>query len=244
MGGQNEGPETHPDREIIMATLSTAMVGPMDGIGFLNASRVMTSCRLDGIVLKPDHPQKTVDTCFRKGQPRLPEECFLFATVSALVGLPKPIHYLFDNNPRITGGILPDMLQLATADVEGGKYVVFNWYSGGVVAWINGEKPLVVVPGYENHAYAVVSPVVNGIAFLGEYQSKYVPCSSLRFPSVIPDPSGAAELTITVVGVAKEDVQVCAATMNDGGGWVVACKSTLFVEGGSLNVSLGLDTKE
>ena len=41
VGGQTEGPETHPQRETLMATLSTAMVGPMDGIHLLNASRVM-----------------------------------------------------------------------------------------------------------------------------------------------------------------------------------------------------------
>ena len=48
-----------------MATLSCAMVGPMDGIELLNATRVMTTCRGDGVVLKPDKPVTTVDSCFR-----------------------------------------------------------------------------------------------------------------------------------------------------------------------------------
>ena len=48
-----------------MATLSCAMVGPMDGIGLLNATRVMMTCRGDGVVLKPDKPATTVDSCFR-----------------------------------------------------------------------------------------------------------------------------------------------------------------------------------
>jgi len=37
----------------------------MDGLGLLNASRVMTTCRKDGVVLKPDAPLKPPDTCFR-----------------------------------------------------------------------------------------------------------------------------------------------------------------------------------
>ena len=48
-GGQTVGPEKDPDREALMATLSTAMVGPMDGYGLLNKTRVMATCRADGV---------------------------------------------------------------------------------------------------------------------------------------------------------------------------------------------------
>ena len=87
VGGQTVGPEKNPgkelsscayankyfiksslfhvDREALMGTLSCAMVGPMDGIELLNATRVMTTCRGDGVVLKPDKPVSTVDSCFR-----------------------------------------------------------------------------------------------------------------------------------------------------------------------------------
>merc|ERR550534_1357362 len=47
IGGETVGPERNPDREAIMATLSCAMVAPMDGIYLLNASRVMATCRKD-----------------------------------------------------------------------------------------------------------------------------------------------------------------------------------------------------
>jgi hypothetical protein len=39
VGGQTVGPELHPDREAAFATLSTAMVGAMDGIGLVNKVR-------------------------------------------------------------------------------------------------------------------------------------------------------------------------------------------------------------
>ena len=44
VGGQTVGPETHPDREALIALLSAAMVGPMDGINLLNKTRVMMTC--------------------------------------------------------------------------------------------------------------------------------------------------------------------------------------------------------
>ncbi len=66
-----------------MATLSTAMVGPMDGINLLNASRVMATCRKDGLVLKPDVPLTTVDECFREKQP---EKCYIYHTYSYING--------------------------------------------------------------------------------------------------------------------------------------------------------------
>ena len=65
VGGQTVGPERNPDREALMATLSCAMVGPMDGIHLLNKSRTMTACRADGYILKPDRPVTTTDACFR-----------------------------------------------------------------------------------------------------------------------------------------------------------------------------------
>ena len=48
-----------------MATLSCAMVGPMDGIHLLNKTRTMTSARGDGYILKPDRPLSSTDSCFK-----------------------------------------------------------------------------------------------------------------------------------------------------------------------------------
>ena len=78
IGGQTVGPEKDPDREALMATLSCAMVGPMDGIELLNASRVMTSCRKDGILLKPDKPLATSESCFLSANPT----CHVYHTFS------------------------------------------------------------------------------------------------------------------------------------------------------------------
>ena len=76
VGGQTVGPENDPDREALMATLSGAMVGPMDGIGLLNATRTMQSCRSDGVIPKPDVPVTTDDWCFGHTDPG----CLVYST--------------------------------------------------------------------------------------------------------------------------------------------------------------------
>ena len=53
--------EILPDREILIATLSTGPVGPGDGIQFINGSRIMKCCRQDGLILKPDRPLTTIN---------------------------------------------------------------------------------------------------------------------------------------------------------------------------------------
>ena len=54
--------EVLPDREILIATLSTGPVGPGDGILYINAERIMKCCRQDGLILKPDRPLTMINT--------------------------------------------------------------------------------------------------------------------------------------------------------------------------------------
>ena len=53
--------EPLPEREIVLATLSTGPVGPSDGINFTNVERIMKCCRQDGLILKPDRPISMLD---------------------------------------------------------------------------------------------------------------------------------------------------------------------------------------
>jgi hypothetical protein len=43
-----------PEREILIATLSTGPVAPGDAINYTNVQRIMKCCRQDGLILKPD----------------------------------------------------------------------------------------------------------------------------------------------------------------------------------------------
>lgn len=62
--GRSYGPDTKevlPEREILIATLSTGPVGPGDAINYTNVERIMKCCRKDGLILKPDRPLTTIN---------------------------------------------------------------------------------------------------------------------------------------------------------------------------------------
>jgi hypothetical protein len=54
--------EVLPEREILIATLSTGPVSPGDAINYTNAERIMKCCRPDGLILKPDRPLTMINT--------------------------------------------------------------------------------------------------------------------------------------------------------------------------------------
>jgi len=53
--------EVLPEREILIATLSTGPVSPGDAINYTNVQRIMKCCRPDGLILKPDRPLATIN---------------------------------------------------------------------------------------------------------------------------------------------------------------------------------------
>jgi hypothetical protein len=53
--------EILPDREILIATLSTGPVAFGDGINYVDVERIMRCCRQDGLILKPSEPLTMID---------------------------------------------------------------------------------------------------------------------------------------------------------------------------------------
>lgn len=222
IGGQTEGPELNPDREIIMATLSGAMVGPMDGIYLLNVSRTMASCRKDGYILKANRPVTMVDTCFRHGFSANVAECYLFQTYSIINS--TRVHYLFSDAVR---PISPDMVYMTNDD----QAVVYNWYSGELIPL---SSSTIAEPGYEGHIYAIISPILSSKwAFIGE-TNKYVTASNLRFSGLTFD---SQALSVLVLGLEDETVTVCAA-VNSSNTWLLRCSDTKFDHTESKMVTL------
>ena len=235
VGGQTVGPETHPDREALISVLSGAMVGPMDGIHLLNATRVNATCRSDGYVLKPDVPLRTSDECFRSsaatGAGRLPlsppttkpEECFVYHTHSDVKGLGR-VFYLFSNDDR---PLTPAMVDLPSSDAKD-SYVLFDWYTKSL-ALLKPSNSL--PPSYEGTRYAVITPVMTGGWVLVGERSKYVPLSSFRFEQVS---ASADSLDVHLVGAAGETVRVCATRVTAKGSLAaeLVCKRVAFAAGG------------
>lgn len=178
----------------------------------------MQSCRLDGRVLKPDKPVSTTDSCFRSADPT----CKRYHTYSDVAGFGR-VHYFFNN----------DAEPMSAADVYLGgaaEHLVYNWYSGQVSKL---EATNSVAAGYEGHIYAVAAPVVNGWALFGE-PDKYVTASSTRFSSVSAAASDGSSLAATLVGVAGEEVNVCAARAAD---LKLLCHGVKFGSAGKMTVT-------
>ena len=226
------------------------MVGPMDGIYKLNASRVLASCRSDGVLLKPDAPIATADECFRTGED--PSLCLLYTTQVALprhaASEPPPeggmrverqptakggpatardetvVHYVFAADGR---PLTPRMIGLSAATgPPPASYAVYNWYTGESRALLPGANP--VTAGYEGHSYAMVAPLLCrhgdlAIVPLGEV-TKYVPLSRKRIASLQCSPQAPPALDLIVEGAVNEVVTLCAlqVTLGASGAWLRA----------------------
>lgn len=222
VGGQTVGPETNPDREALMATLSAAMVGPMDGINLLNKTRVMTTCRADGVVLKPDRPLTAVDACFRQANPT----CKIYHTYSDVDGLGR-VGYYFNNDGKAQ--MTAEEVYVPKKAVQ--DFAVYNWYTGDLAQL---QETNALSAGYEGHIYSSVMPIVNGWAFVGE-PDKYVTSSTLRFPNV---EAKVGALRVVVQGVAGEDVNVCAAAFP---GLKLDCQKASFTKDGTVSLTWGAE---
>jgi len=221
LGGATVGPETHPDRAALMSALSCAMVGPMDGIHLLNASRVMSTCRSDGILLKPDRPLMPLESCFASGTD--PASCFNYFTYSEHPGWGR-ISYIFMNSPS----------DLTLSDVPGGtveEYALYNWYTSSL-AFMNASATSPIEPGYEGHAYVVMSPIRNGWALLGD-PAKFVSASTLRIVKVWVS---SGTLTVAVRLVEGEQVKICAAERSTS---TVQCKVATSAKSDVVSLTFG-----
>mmetsp|Transcript_4727 Transcript_4727/g.14773 ORF Transcript_4727/g.14773 Transcript_4727/m.14773 type:complete len:444 (+) Transcript_4727:181-1512(+) len=211
VGGAQEGPETSPDREILVATLSAAMVGPMDGLGYVNASRVLASCRSDGVVLKPDRPLVLSDACFSRA---LPETCDVFAAFADLGEGQEMHHFLYVDDPDrslVFNDTVAELLAPEAVD----QVVAFNYYTRHFKR-VTGNTALhgtIATPGYENHTYLLFAPLLDDWALVGEVD-KYVPASALRFKALARQ-QGA--LHVSVLAAANETVGPVCAVYDQGG---------------------------
>jgi hypothetical protein len=205
-------------------------------------SRHVTPCHVSGVVLKPDRPVTTTDACFVAGGKG--EDCRIYHAWSDVPGAGRA-RYHFNNNDAgaPTTALTGAMVALTDDALAAQPCAVFNWYTRELALLAASSPEVVLAPGYENHSYAIVAPLVGetGWAFLGEI-AKYVPSSTHRFARV---DASAAQLTATVVGVAGERVEVCAALRLDGSAraaeeapFALRCATSTFDEAGEQTVTI------
>ena len=64
-GFKEPNPGSNGELNAIIATMSTGPVGPADGAGQHNATRLRQTCRADGRILQPEKPLTPIDATFQ-----------------------------------------------------------------------------------------------------------------------------------------------------------------------------------
>jgi hypothetical protein len=221
--------EFRAEGEALVSTLSAGMFGIGDALGTADASLVMRACRMDGLLLKPDRPALPIDAMFlpngrpytvftQSGREGLGTWTYLAAfnlgledpgrqdedrVWSALLYEGLPLEDLYLLPARVT-----DLRVDPAADLDAvpGRAVLYDWRAG-TARVVDGAFDLPPIPGYADHAYLVLAPLLsNGMALIGE-TAKFVTLADRRFRTieVLPD-----AIRVTIEGVPGEEVTLLA----------------------------------
>ena len=219
-GGADHDAEPNAQLHLIAATLSASIVGPGDGKGLTNVTRLMGCCRSDGLVLKAERPAVPIDAVWTAGGPQ-GEISFAFACSQ---DNRTRTTYLLAADVEHDYQVTPHDLQLASTQCGGsatpaasGGYVVFDWATRRVAEFgeatplqLHRAKGAPHDTGPVEWSLSVVAPVLRGgWAVIGE-PGKIVGASSRRLRSAETLPSG--QLAMVAVGAPKEQVEMCAVT--------------------------------
>ena len=207
--------EPYPITHAVVSVLSAGPIAPSDGIGGANYSLIIRTCRVDGMILKPDRPAVTIDrywiaktfgTEFISGEVGPKGE--VWTTYSQLSALPSETwHYIIGINLFEDFQALPSDLLLPSA----GNLVAFSYNSTTLgtiqnLTLFSAQQPLLIPKGhnYGDFTMWTIAPEIYPSApiLLGEV-GKVLPLSTKRFSSVIAFP---AELIVNIIGAPGEVV--------------------------------------
>ncbi|CAF1399023.1 unnamed protein product [Adineta ricciae] len=174
--------EVLPEREALIATLSTGPVTPGDAINYTNKDVIMRCCRPDGLIFKPDRPLTMInrlisDWALYNGT----SQGELYSTETHLI-YQKPVTFytLFASAMKRDYQIFPSMIGAQAG-------VIWSYDNPTEVLTFDNEHPLNVLAS-KCHDLSIcrwgVSPLVQfadktQYAFLGEW-NKWTPVSSQR----------------------------------------------------------------
>ena len=181
----------HAEVEALLSSLSAGPVGIGDRLGAADPAVVRPCHRGDGRLVKPDEPVAAVDRCFTTSWP-------LGRTPRLLVGETFTRHTA--GTWRYVVALNPSSDQPVSGVVTGeelGDGAVWDWRAQTFVdagdGWAVDLPPL-------GWAYAVVAPVVDGVAVIGD-PALHVTAGDAR----IGDVNGRR---VTVVGAPRETVDL------------------------------------
>ncbi|CAF1499818.1 unnamed protein product [Adineta ricciae] len=198
--------EPLPEREILIATLSTGPVGPGDAIKYTNVERIMKCCRQDGLILKPDRPLTTINALIADWASYdgvLQGE--LYSTQTTIND--REFHIIFASAMKRNYVVYPSMI-----GSESG--VIWSYDNTDVVSIFDDTHPLEVPADkcgdlaicvwYVSPQWQFNDPIHIKYAFLGE-KNKWTAVSQQRI-SYIATNTEKTQTTITVQGAKSEIV--------------------------------------
>eukprot|EP01087_Luapelamoeba_hula_P023146 TRINITY_DN845_c0_g2_i6.p1 TRINITY_DN845_c0_g2~~TRINITY_DN845_c0_g2_i6.p1 ORF type:complete len:576 (+),score=72.90 TRINITY_DN845_c0_g2_i6:149-1876(+) len=205
--------EPNPEMQTLVAALTSGPVSPSDGIGHLNSTRLMQTCRQDGLLLKADKPATPLESLWASQ----------FATMSnthleqiweseTRIG-EFAWHYLFSAN--LSSAYTVHSTEFADDTSNNQSFLAYDYYRQ-TVAYFDERHPLVLPKGLQDKAtrvfpftYHTIAPVLaNGWTFLGE-RNKFITVSKQRVMEVNVVSAGKQDssdnyLSVTVSGVPGE----------------------------------------
>lgn len=201
--------ERNSELQALVSVLSGGVVAFSDKIGFANRTRLMRTCREDGVILKADTPATTVDAVFSTD------------LLAFVVDNPPPplstAEYEFQSLPNAWSSsseldgykwyfvFAANLSYLIDADVVDtpGEYVVENWYSGELFNY-SGSLELPAMTAKANlipFQFFTLSPILpGGWIVLGE-SDKFIKMSKQRIKELSLNP-----LQIELEGAVGEEV--------------------------------------
>ena len=227
---------TEPNWQLqaIVVGLSTGPNGPSDGIGYTNASLVMSTVRGDGVTLQPDRPATTMDAAlarvFAAGR-SVPD---VRSTWTAYAGHAYRWHHVLAVS-------LADDFALTLADLgpagAAGSFAVFDWFCprcGPLAVLSEPAAPFTVPrgqgqPSAPSRAHSVrhltVVPQLPGGWWLFGEAGKVVPMSKQRVADIALFADGFAATVSGAAGEAGGVTMLVAAPDAKGVPAPVACPS-------------------
>ncbi len=218
--------------EALVSVLSAGMVGPSDAIGDMDAGLLESTCRADGLLLKPDAPALPIDAMlleherpFTVATRSVRDDAGTWTYVAAfLLASEHPERSSADRiwaTIAYDGQLLEDQFPFPAevndwyVDLERDlgitqPVVVYDWRKG-TAAVAERSFEMAPIEHLYDHAYLVICPIQpNGLALIGE-PAKLVTAADRRFSGI--EATGDA-LQIALEGAAGETVTLRAYDAN------------------------------
>jgi hypothetical protein len=200
--------EPLPDREILIATLSTGPVAFADGINYINRERIMRCCRQDGLILKPSKPLTMVDLLIsdwatNKGI----SQGELYSTQTILNN--EIFSIIFASSMRRNYSLIPSMIGSPSGLIWSfsNPYELFTFDENHSLL-ISNEKcnDTTYCLWYSSPLWQFNDSLSTRYSFMGE-MNKWTFVSQQRFSSLTRN-SANTQMTILIEGVSNELVDI------------------------------------